>query len=90
MSDESDKLEEEFNELDILVERFKDGVDRCDITSIATNSRTLRLRVRTLMSHRNIMTEKQKDTLVNLDIESSTQFDRLSKGRCACSMVKNI
>jgi len=90
MSDESDKIEEELNELDILMERFKDGVDRCDISSISTNSRTLRSRVKSLNSNRNIMTEKQNDTLTDLDIESTRQFERLSKGRCACSMVKNI
>jgi hypothetical protein len=90
MSTESDKIEEELNELDILVERFKDGVDRCDISSVATNSRSLRLRVKNLNLNRNIMTEKQKDMLVDLDIESTRQFERLSKGRCACSMVKNI
>jgi hypothetical protein len=28
--------------------------------------------------------------LADLDIESTKQFERLSKGRCACSMVKNI
>lgn len=90
MSIESDKIEEELNELDILFERFKDGVNRCDISSISTNSRNIRLRVKALMSNRNIMTEKQKHTLADLDIESTKQFDRLSKGRCACSMVKNI
>ena len=90
MSTESDKIEEELNELDILVERFKDGVNRCDISSVATNSRSLRLRVKNLNLNRNIMTEKQKDMLVDLDIESTRQFERLSKGRCACSIVKNI
>jgi hypothetical protein len=68
MSNESDKIEEELNELDILVERFKDGVDRCDISSIAANSRNLRSRVKSLNSNRNIMTEKQKGVLVDLDI----------------------
>ena len=90
MPNERDKIEEELNELDILVGRFKDGVDRCDISSISTNSRTLRSRVKSLNSNRSTMTEKQKDTLVDLDIESNRQFERLSKGRCACSMVKNI
>jgi hypothetical protein len=90
MPTESNKIEEELNELDILVERFKDGVDRCDISSIATNSRTLRSRVKSLNSNINVMTEKQKDMLADLDIESTKQFERLSKGRCACSMVKNI
>ena len=66
MSTESDKIEEELNELDILVERFKDGVNRCDISSVATNSRSLRLRVKNLNLNRNIMTEKQKDMLVDL------------------------
>jgi hypothetical protein len=89
MSSESDKIEEELNELYILVERFKDGVNRCDISSIATNSRTINSRVK-ILTYNHVMTEKQKNSLTSLDIESSIQFDRLSKGRCACSMVKNV
>jgi len=90
MPKENNEIEEELNDLDILVERFKDGVNRCDLPSIATNSRNIRSRVKTLNSNRNIMTEKQKDTLLDLDIGSTRQFERLSKGRCTCSMVKNI
>ncbi len=89
MSKESDKIEEELNELDILVDRFRDGVNRCDISSIATSSKTIGSRIKTLRNRDN-MTEKQKDLLTNLDIESSGQYDRLAKGRCACSMVKSI
>jgi hypothetical protein len=89
MTRESDKIEEELNELDILVERFKDGVNRCDMSTIAINSKTISSRVKNLRSNHNT-TEKQKVVLSSLDIESSTQFDRLHKGRCACSMVKNI
>lgn len=89
MSNESDKIEEELNELYILVERFKEGINRCDISAIAINSRTISSRVKNLRSNHNV-TEKQKDALTNLNIESSRQFDRLYKGRCACSMVKNI
>jgi len=89
MPNESDKIEEELNELDILVGRFRDGVNRCDISSISTSSKTIGSRIKTLRNRDN-MTEKQKDLLSNLDIESSRQYDRLAKGRCACSMVKSI
>jgi hypothetical protein len=90
MPNESDKIEEELNELDILVDRFRDGVNRCDISSIATSSKTISSRIKTLRSNLDTMKEKQKSFLTYLDIESSKQFDRLSKGRCACSMVKSI
>ena len=78
-------IEDGLNKLNIVVERFKDGVNMCDMETIIINSRIIDSTIDNIRP--NLLTEKQKGLY---NVESTVHFDRLYKGRCACSPVKNL
>lgn len=83
-------IEDELYKLNTVVERLKYGVNTCDMKTIIINSRYIDSIMDNLRPNLKSLTDKQKDLHNNLYTESTVQFDKLYKGRCACSPVKNV
>lgn len=82
-------IEDELNKLNIVIEMLKDGINTCDM-KIIINSRATDSIMNNIRPNIKSLTEKQKGLYDDLYTESTIQFDRLYKGRCACSPVKNV
>lgn len=70
------------------IDRLKIAVDRCNVPSIYVHT----YKIASIMeSTKSInLTDNQKVIFDNLDNDAVKQFERLSKGRCSCSVSDDI
>ncbi len=70
------------------IDRLKIAVDKCHIPSIYVHTYKIASIVESTKSIN--LTDHQKVIFGNLDNDAIIQFERLSKGRCSCSIADDI
>lgn len=77
-----------FTSLKQQIDRLKAAVDICHIPSVYVHTYKIASIVKSIESIN--LSESQKKVLNKLDTKTLEQFERLSKGRCSCSVSKDI
>lgn len=77
-----------FTSLKQQIDRLKIAVDKCHIPSIYVH--TFKIGTIMMIIEPINLTESQKKVLNKLDGDTLKQFERLSKGRCSCSISSDI
>jgi len=77
-----------FTSLKDQINRLKVGIDKCFVPSIYDHTYKIARIMKSIESMN--LAESQKKVLDKLDTEALKQFERLSKGRCSCSVSKDI
>ena len=77
-----------FTSLKQQIDALKEGVDKCFIPSIYVHTYKIASIVKSTKPIN--LTESQKKVFDELDEDTLNQFERLSKGRCSCSISKDI
>lgn len=77
-----------FSALKHQIDGLKVAVDRCHIPSIYVHTYKIASIVKSTKPIN--LTESQKKVFDELDEDTLKQFERLSKGRCSCSISKDI
>ena len=77
-----------FTSLKHQIDGLKVAVDRCHIPSIYVHT----YKIASIMENTKPinLTESQKNVFNKLDEDAIKQFERLSKGRCSCSVYSDI
>lgn len=77
-----------FTALKQQIDRLKTAVDKCYMPSIYVHT----YKIASIMEKVKPidLTENQKKVFNKLDEEAIKQFERISKGRCSCSVSKDI
>jgi len=70
------------------IDRLKVAVDKCHTPSIYVHTYKIASLVKDIQSMS--LSENQKKVFSKLDEETLKQFERISKGRCSCSVSKDI
>jgi len=70
------------------IDRLKVAVDKCHTPSIYVHTYKIASIVKDIQSMS--LSESQKKVFSKLDEETLKQFERISKGRCSCSVSNDI
>lgn len=70
------------------IDRLKVAVDKCHTPSIYVHTYKIASIVKDIQQLS--LTESQKKVLSKLDERALKQFERISKGRCSCSVSNDI
>jgi len=70
------------------IDRLKVAVDKCHTPSIYVHTYKIASLVKDIQSMS--LSENQKKVFSKLDEETLKQFERISKGRCSCSVSNDI
>lgn len=81
-------IEMPFTSLKRHIDQLKEAVDKCFIPSIYVNTYKIASIVKDI--ERIDKTEAQKKVMIKLDEQTFKQFERLSTGRCSCTVKKDI
>ncbi len=81
-------IETSFTSLEQQIDRLKVAVDRCHTPGIYVHTYKIASLVKDIQSLS--LSESQKKVLNKLDEETLKQFERISKGRCSCSVSNDI
>ena len=81
-------IEMPFWSLKEQIDRLKVAVDKCHTPSIYVHTYKIASSVKDIQQM--ILTESQKKVLSKLDEKALKQFERISKGRCSCSVSNDI
>jgi transcriptional regulator of NAD metabolism len=81
-------IETPFTSLKQQIDELKKGVDKCFIPSIYVHTYKIASIVKDIQSTK--LTESQKSVMNKLDEQTFKQFERLSTGRCSCTVKKDI
>ena len=77
-----------FSSLKQRIDQLKTAVDKCHIPSIYIHTYKIASLAKSIEYMK--LTESQKKVINKLDESVLKQFERLSKGRCSCSISKDI
>lgn len=77
-----------FSSLKQQIDRLKIAVDKCHIPSIYVHTYKIAALAKSI-EYMNL-SESQKKVVKKLDESTLKQFERLSKGRCSCSISQDI
>lgn len=81
-------VEMPFTYLKQQIDRLKDAVDKCFVPGIYVHTyKIASILERTKPAN---LTKSQKKVFDKLDEDVVKQFERISKGRCSCSVSKDI
>jgi len=74
--------------LKLQIDRLKEAVDKCHTPSMYVHT----YKIAHILEGTNPinLTESQKKVLNELDGNAIKQFERISKGRCSCTVSKDI
>lgn len=81
-------IEMPFTSLKDQIDKLKVAVDKCFIPSIYVHTYKIASLAKSIESIK--LTESQKKVVSKLDERTLEQFERLSKGRCSCSVARDI
>lgn len=81
-------IETPFAALKQQIDRLKIAVDKCFVPGIYTHTYKIASIVKSIELMR--LSEGQKTVFSKLDEETLKQFERISKGRCSCSVSNDI
>lgn len=77
-----------FTALKQQIDKLKIAVDKCHMPSVYVHTYKIASLVKSI-EHMNLR-ESQKNVVKKLDESALKQFERISKGRCSCSISNDI